>query len=470
MEKIRVSLQKKQETAFDISTITPVTFFGGAKGGGKSHLVRARELLRRLEHPNTRGLIVRKTYPELLANHIRPFFKEYPQVRDWYNKAEKVIHWPNGSTTEFSYLKNTDDVYTYQGREYEDITIDEITQHEQEVFQILRSSLRTANQDFAKNNITTIFLTGNPGGIGHAWVKRIFIDKQFKENEKPEDYAFIQAKVSDNKALLDADPNYIKRLKDLPEDKRRAYLDGDWDVFTGQVFHEWRKVYHVIEPFIPEGNIYISMDWGYSEKSAFAGYLHLIKKESYDGQTFNRVITFKEWYGNQKSPEEWAKIILEYLEKMKIKVIKGYTDPAMHNTQTDGSTSIATLMSRYWKQRDTKIELIRANNNRIARVATVHNWLKISPDGLPYWMVTEDCEDLIRTLPALIYDENKVDDVDTDMEDHAYDSVGYFLMHVKFTNIKPGAYSAIKAEKRRRLSTDERGLPIVNPNSFFDTI
>lgn len=472
MEQLVVTLQPKQRQALQKSLKTPVFFFGGSKGGGKSHLVRARELLRRMKHPNTRGLIIRKTYPELIANHIRPFFKDYPQVRNWYNKAEKTITWPNGSTTEFSYLNNTDDVYTYQGREYEDISIDEITQHEQEVFQILRSSLRTANKEFTSQDIPTMFLTGNPGGIGHAWVKRIFIDKQFLDNESSEDYDFIQAKVGDNKALLDADPDYIKRLQDLPEDKRRAYLDGDWDVFTGQVFHEWRRIYHVMNNFTPDKNeqLFISMDWGYSEKSAFAAYLHVIKKDNYDGQNFNRIITFKEWYGNLKSPEAWAEIILEYCKKMGYKLEKGYTDPAMHNTQTDGSTSIAQLMSNHWKNNNFKCQLVRANNNRIARVATVHNWLKMSPDKLPYWMVTEDCKNLIRTIPSLVYDENRVDDVDTSQDDHAYDSVGYFLMHVRFTNIKPGSFSVTKKDEVQNMKTDERGLPIIDPGSFFDNI
>ena len=124
-----------------------------------------------MTYPQTKGLIVRKTYPELLANHIRPFFIEYPMVRDWYNKAEKTIYWPNGSTTEFSYLKNTDDVYTYQGREYEDESTEEITQHEEEVFKILRSSCRTTNDDFkSRGGILTVLLTGNPGRL-EVWPK-----------------------------------------------------------------------------------------------------------------------------------------------------------------------------------------------------------------------------------------------------------------------------------------------------------
>lgn len=444
---ITITLQPKQREAYQKSLNTPVLFYGGAKGGGKSHLVRARELLRRLQHPNTKGLIIRKTYGELLANHIRPFFQEYPIVKEWFNKSEKTIYYPNGSTTEFSYLKNTDDVYTYQGREYEDITIDEITQHEEEVFKILRSSLRTANYDFSQKAITTMFLTGNPGGIGHGWVKRIFVDSEYNENENPDDFGFVQAMVYDNKALIDADPNYVQRLMDLPEDKRRAYLEGDWNVFAGQVFREFRPNIHTIRPIVPKSqhDHYLSMDWGYSEKSAFAGYAHAVLREkTADGQNFNRVITYKEWYGNQINPEGWAEKIYEEMKHKNFQ--RGYCDPAMFNTGQDGSVSIADRMEGSWKRLNGGkywCKLNRANNNRVARVATVHDWLSLAPDGMPYWIITESCPNLIRTLPQLVYDDNKVDDVDTDMEDHCVSGDTKVLTESGWVEIQHLPYSKV---------------------------
>ena len=192
--RIEIKLQPKQREAFDKSIETPITFFGGARGGGKSFLIRAREVYRRLKYPGTKGLIVRKTYPELLSNHIRMFFVEYPETSRWFHRGEKAIFWPNGSITEFSYMKTTDDVYTYQGREYEDISIDEVTQHEEEVVKILRASNRTTKSDIKP----TMLLTGNPGGVGHGWIKRLFIDRKLEEGEHPGDYAFIQSKVYDN--------------------------------------------------------------------------------------------------------------------------------------------------------------------------------------------------------------------------------------------------------------------------------
>lgn len=260
-------LQPKQRDGFVESLKTPVFFYGGAKGGGKSHLLRAREYFLRLTFPGTKGLIVRKTYPELLSNHIRKFFTEYPETRQWYKKQEKAIEYPNGSVTEFSYLRSTDDVYTYQGREYENISIDEITQHEESVFKTLRTSNRTVQKALP----ATMFLTGNPGGIGHNWVKRIFINKQFQGDEIPEDFGFLQAKVYDNKILMDSDPKYVERLQGSPEHLRKAYLDGDWNIFAGQAFPELSTATHIIQPFTlpPNTKYFFSFDPGYNHPFAF---------------------------------------------------------------------------------------------------------------------------------------------------------------------------------------------------------
>jgi len=445
MKKLEITLQDKQKKAFQLSLDTPCLFYGGAKGGGKSYLVRAREIYRRLKYPNTKGLIVRKTYPELLSNHIRMMFGEYPITKEWFKSGEKAIYYPNGSITEFSHLGSTNDVYTYQGREYEDISIDEITQHEELVFQILRSSNRTANKKFVKEGgKPTMLLTGNPGGIGHGWVKRIFIDRQFKSNETPKDYDFVQAKVWDNRMLLEADPQYLKRLEALPDDLKRAYLEGDWDIFAGQVFSEFRRELHVIRNVRPSSKYphFLWIDWGYSGKQsdegAFAAYAAALVKDKVGGQTFNRVIVYKEWYGKYKTPDEWAEDI--YKGRPVPKFNKGVCDSAMLNTQTDGSMAIAQLMQRKWQDLYGShwLTLNAGTKNRLQRVATLHNWLSIAPDGLPYVLITEGCPNLIRTLPLLVYDEHKVEDVDTDTEDHPYDALTYGLAEVKFTRLDLG--------------------------------
>lgn len=438
MKQINISLQPKQKEAIDISYVTPVVFFGGAKGGGKSYAVRAREMIRRLTYPNTKGLIVRKSYPELLSNHIRMFFKEYPETRDWFNKSEKAIYWPNGSITEFSYLQNVDDVFTYQGREFEDISIDEITQHEEDTFKILRSSNRTSNLAFKNSGgIPTMFLTGNPGGRGHQWVKRIFVDRNFNPNEDPEDFAFVQARVLDNQALTDADPNYIKRLKDLPPDMVKAYLEGDWNIFSGQFFSEFRNHLHTCPPFIPDKSLQFigGMDWGRTAPFAFE--LSAVEVVKLDGTTFNRVWTIAEVTGVEKTPTEWAGIIKRELRKFRLDPkelswIRG--DPAMFTKGNDMSMSIADQFSR--DGNDIRIQ--PASNDRVGGWTAMHQWLSIAPDGKPYWIISENCQELIKTLPSLVYDENKIEDLDTHQNDHYADACRYSLKHVRWIDAKSG--------------------------------
>lgn len=421
---LNITLQPKQSEALDQSEIIPVLFYGGAKGGGKSYLVRAHEVYRRTKYPGSKGLIVRKTYPELLSNHIRKFFEEYPETVKWYRAGEHAIYWPNGSLTEFSHLASTNDVYSYQGREYDDIKIDEITQHEEEVFKILRSSLRTTNPEIKPR----ILLTGNPGGVGHAWVKRIFIDRQFKKEENPDDFGFVQSKVWDNKALLDADPQYAERLKDLPEDKRRAYLEGDWTIFSGQVYSEFRLDKHRISPVTPKSEFptFLSFDWGYA--APFAAYAHsLVDLKTVDGVAFKRLITWFEWYGVEKAPGVWAEIIFKDLNKRRIS--QSFCDPSMLNRKSDGSRPIAAEFEERWTELNggfwTSLE--GGSRDRLKRIVLTHRWLSQAPDGLPYWLITDSCPNLIRTLPMLVYDEHKVEDLDSSQEDHSYDSVSYLL-------------------------------------------
>lgn len=305
-------------------------------------------------------------------------------------------------------------------------------------------------------------------------------DSQIQPNEDWQTWHFTSY---DNMTWPDGSFERETFVKYIDQQKKEAEEKGDLIFFNqeylasfqqaaGTVFKEFSKRLHVIPPVSPvdEGDINLSMDWGYSENSAFSCHAHKTLKTVYDGQTFNRIVTFKEWYGNLKSPEEWAEIIMSDLRELGMSPKKGYTDPAMHNTQTDGSISISKLMMDYWKKHGFSCQLIRANNNRIARVATTHNWLKIAPDGLPYWEITENNKNLIRTLPILVYDKHKREDVDTSQEDHAWDDTSYNLVMNHFTQVKPGSYTAIAHEKKRQLPVDSQGYPTIDPKTFFGSL
>lgn len=424
--ELKITLQPKQKIAFEKSFTTPVLFYGGAKGGGKSYLVRAREVTRRLKYAGSKGLIIRKTHPELLSNHIRRFFEEYPVTREWYNKSEKAIYWPNGSITEFSYLQNVDDVYTYQGREYEDISIDEITQHEEIVFKVLRTSNRTSNQELIKQGLVpTMFLTGNPGGIGHSWVKRIFVDRQFKPEEHSEEFDFVQAFVQDNVALLKADPNYLRRLEDLPETLRKAYLYGDWNIHAGLAFGELSVQKHVIEPF------------EFSEKVRwFAGFDHGFNHPYvltlFAVDSIGKVYCVKHVKNRFQNPKTIAQSILEAAKGCRPLYIYAGTD--IWNKERDGDPSVANQLEDYGLRANEEIYLLRANTDRVQGVAHMRDLIALK-DGEPTLRFFRNTMDVYNTIAEMQFDAKKPEDVlkvdadeNGDGGDDAYDSARYGLM------------------------------------------
>jgi phage terminase large subunit len=390
-----------------------------------------------LKYPNTKGLIVRKTYPELLSNHIRKFFEEYPETVKWFNKSEKVIHYPNGSITELSYLSNSTDVYTYQGREYEDISIDEITQHEEQTFKILRTSLRTTNPNIKPR----MLLTGNPGGIGHAWVKRIFIDQQYRGGEMPDDYGFLQAFVSDNTALLKADPDYVRRLEDLPDHLRKAYLEGDWNIFAGQAFPEMSTGMHVVAPFeLPSNTKYFfSFDPGYNHPYCFIVFALVPEGTLY----VTNVIT-----GRLQMTREIAEKIREL--KLKGEIYSGqdlwYPGRGGGKSLLDEFTEngIDAQHGFYWN---------RAKTDRVRGVQAIRKYVnpKAYPDGKPrvfFFSNTQpvfDCVASMQIDPKNPEDVVKVDALDGEGGDDAYDAFRYGVMSRVYPNtadeLEPDVFS-----------------------------
>jgi len=258
--------------------------YGGARGGGKSWAVRTKAKILAARYDGIKILIIRRTYPELVNNHINPLRTELHGLAR-YNKTDKVFTFPNGSTIKFGYCNGDGDLGQYQGAEYDVIFFDEATQIREEWIKEIDVTIRGVN-NFPKRS----YLTCNPGGVSHGYIKRLFIDKKYEDGERPENYSFTQALVTDNKALMEAQPEYKATLEALPPKLRRAWLYGEWDIFEGQFFEDFqpdpparkavelgttveelRKQHrwcHVIEPFdIPRGwNIMRSYDFGYAGK------------------------------------------------------------------------------------------------------------------------------------------------------------------------------------------------------------
>lgn len=233
--------------------------YGGARGGGKSWAMRMKAVLLASRYKHLRILLLRRTFPELEANHIMPLqiiLKDLAR----YLASKKEFQFPNGSIIKLGYCKNENDKMQYQGSEWDVIMFEEATLFLEEQLTFISTCLRNVRPDFD----TRIYYTCNPGGPSHHYIKRLFIDRDYEGAENSGEYTFIPALVFDNNVLMDNDPTYVAVLDNLPEDLKRAHRDGDWDALSGQYFREFRRQIHVIEPFeIPKDWIrYCTIDYG----------------------------------------------------------------------------------------------------------------------------------------------------------------------------------------------------------------
>ena len=380
-------------------------------------------------------MIIRKTYPELTENHINPMCEmlrcNHPDKRERiasYNDSKKNIVFPNGSRILFRYCDNAKDAERFQGTEVDVLFIDEATHQNEEKMKKLTACVRGVNS-FPKR----IYMTCNPGNEGHNWVKRLFIDKNYTDTENPDDYMFIQSLVTDNKALMESNPDYIKQLEALPPKLRKAWLEGDWDIFEGMFFEEFanreehyedRQWTHVIAPFdIPsDWVIYRGFDWGYNKPSAVGWFA-----VSPDDVIYH----FLELYTCSKTPNEGLKWTPPQLfaEVHRIETehpwlrgrkIIGVADPAIWDAET--GESIADTAAKH------QVFFSKGDHSRIAGWLQCHYRLSFDKSGYPMFYVFNTCKHFVRTIPSLMYDEHKVEDIDTDGEDHIADMWRYVLM------------------------------------------
>ncbi len=424
------------------------TGYGGARGGGKSWSVREKAKFFCFRYGGIKVLIVRRTYPELNRNHILPLRQQLAGIAK-YNASDKMFTFPNGSTITFGYCKNDADLDQYQGTEYDIIFFDEATHLTEYQLKIIAATNRGVNI-FPKR----IYYTCNPGGPGHAYIKRIFVDKVYVDKEKPEDYTFIQALVDDNKILMEMSPDYVDQLDNLPTQKRKAWREGLWDIFEGQFFEEFtdspqhykdRQFTHVIEPFDipPSWRIYRSFDWGF--RKPFSCDWWAVDHEG-------RAYLIYQYYGCTGVPNEGVKMnphevfkeIRRYereLKWLKGKRIEGVADPAIWNSQTGESIAeIADMYGVYFNKGD---------NSRLNGWMQCHYRMNFDKEGYPMVYFFNTCKDAIRVLQLLQYSEKKVEDLDTDQEDHFADSFRYFCM-------------------ARPLKASE--IPEAPPTPFFDAL
>ncbi|MEA5048798.1 MAG: phage terminase large subunit [Eubacteriales bacterium] len=389
------------------------TAYGGARGGGKSWAMRRKLVLLALRYENLQILLLRRTLPELTENHVRPLQTELSGFVD-YNQTQRVFTFPNGSRIKLGYCDNEQDVFRYQGQEYDVIGMEEATQFTESQMQFITTCNRSVRTDFSPR----MYYTCNPGGVGHTWVKRLFIDRRYRASERPEDYVFIPARVTDNPVLM-RNPSYLTTLENLPEPLRRAHLDGDWDVLAGQYFGEFSRDRHVAEPFrIPQSwRKFRAMDWGYRDPCAVLWFAV---------SPGGKVYVYREYYERNVLSSETAKRIRSLTGEEAIAYTAASPDAwqcrGMDGSRDLSGMSIAEVFAH------GGVPLIRADNTRVAGWQRVREYLADADDGTPGLAIFRTCENLIRTLPMLTFDDRFLEDVSGNCEDHAPEALRYGLM------------------------------------------
>lgn len=408
--------------------------YGGARGGGKSWFVRSKAILLAARYGGIKILVIRRTYPELENNHIMPLREQLAGIAK-YNDQKKLFRFPNNSSIKMGYCAAERDLLQYQGAEYDVIFLDEATQLQEEWILKLMACIRGVNE-FPKR----MYFTCNPGGPGHGYIKRLFVDRQFKAGEDPAEYAFIQALPQDNVALMAAQPDYLDQLRKLPPKLRKAWLEGRWDVYEGAFFEEFvddpehyddREWTHVIHDFTPleSWRVFRSYDWGYNRPAACGWYtidgdgilyrvaeLYFAAKDPDTGETIPNE--------GSKTPtdEQFREIARMEREHPYLagRQITGVADPSIFNA--NGGISIAENAA---KQR---VYFSPGDNQRIPGWMQCHYRMMFDAEGRPRFYCFESCREFRRTIPLMQYDERIPEDLDTDMEDHIADEWRYACM------------------------------------------
>ena len=386
--------------------------YGGARGGGKSWALRKKITLLCMRYDGIKVLLLRRTYPELKENHINTLLGELKGIAT-YKESDKVFTFLNGSKIKLGYCDSERDVLQYQGIEYDIICMDEATQFTEYQFQTLTACVRGAN-DFPKR----MYLTCNPGGVGHEWVKRLFISKKYKADENPDDYEFISATIFDNKILMDKDPHYLSMLNNLDDKLRQAWRDGNWDMLAGQYFSEFDRNVHVIEPFvIPEHwKKYRAIDYG----------LDCLACVWVAVDELNNYYVYREYGEPDRIISDGAKDIIELSQGENIQYTVAPSDIWARSQET--AKCKADIF------RESGLPLIKGNNNRETGWLALKDLLKVYDTDEnkreSRLKIFSSCVQLVEYLPSLQRDAKKPTDCMTEPHHitHLPDALRYFAV------------------------------------------
>lgn len=382
------------------------TAYGGARGGGKSWALRRKFVLLALNYPKLKLLLLRRTFPELRENHILVLQEELHTIARFVERDKSFI-FLNKSKIKLGYCEHESDVFQYQGQEYDVIGLEEATHFTDSQRLFLSTCNRTTRTDF----VPRMYYTANPGGVGHAWFKRLFVDRSFLDNENPQNYSFIKANIYDNQILMNSNPQYLEQLQSLPREMKKAYLYGDWNVFAGQFFKEFNPQKHICLPFKIPGSWkkFRSLDYGLDMTCCHwwalspHGVAYIYRELYQPGLTLSeaaRKIT-------QNTPQDEA-------------IMYTAASPDLWNSRQESSRSGKEIMCS-----SGLTGLVKANNSRVTGWRLLRDML--SSNTICFF---ECCSNIIRTLPLLQFHEVKTEDTRDYPHEytHAPESIRYGAM------------------------------------------
>ena len=427
------------------SSLAKYRLFGGAAGPGKTKALLWEAIFQAQFWPGSETLLLRRTYPELESSLLAYFRRDVPRkLYKSYNESKHVVTWKNGSTTRFGYCRNESDVYQYQGAEFLFIGLDELTHFTLKQWQFLTSRNRCP----IPGSFACMAGASNPGNIGHAWVKALWVDKtpppgfERPEHYDPRHYDFIRARLSDNPIYAN-DAEYRRTLEALPEHLRRAFLEGDWNVFAGQYFdvfdigrHTARPEELRLEPWWPR---WISIDWGFQHPSAV--YWHCAIPVTSDWcsvtsesahtkggphqspvtshQSLRRIITYREFVQSGLSPRMLAQGIAERSGRERISEVFLSPDAFAHRTaEASIAEQLGDVLALNGLPRPTA-----ADDDRIGGWQLMYQLLESDS-----WLITDHCAKLIECLPQLVRDDRRVEDIRKVDGDDPADAARYGLV------------------------------------------
>jgi len=473
---------KRQEEFIALPSSFFEAFYGGAAGGGKSEILLLLPILKGyIQNPRFKGIIFRRTFPQLEESLIPRSREYYPSMGGKYNGQEHVWTFPPGSTVRFSYLDKDSDARDHDTAEYHYAAFDELTAFTEFMYRYITSRVRSSDPTLP----ALIRSASNPGNIGHAWVRARFVEPE-KNGRKiildkltRQKRIFIPAKLTDNPYLTSADPNYENRLLILPEAERKAKIEGDWWTFTGQVFLEFRSIkysdepenaLHVIPPFkVPEWwPRLLAIDWGYVHMM-WAGLCALSPDE--------RVFLIKEYTSKHEKIKVWGAKVAQMCQ------FENLVDAVMDPSAWQERGLEKTIYTQFTES--SGIDIRRADHDRVAGKLNFHDFLRWDPrpsryipregfdlershyilrmygpqaqkdyekmflpepkeTNIPRLQIFNTCTELIKVIPNCVYDEKNPEDVAKMDGDDPYDGCRYLLQAVD------QYYSGLMKEETRR--------------------